>query len=157
MLLVPPSIRLLDNAAFRYGHDPLCRDHRRQRFNFRLQPRSVGVKGSVLRPLSESHLTSVVCCVSSFRGSPFITEVGVGKLIKGWDEGKSRNIFFRVTPCRSADGRRYGRSGVLQLTRGSRAILKVSPDYVRVVHAIDSLSDIHLPFFRRTALGVSHH
>lgn len=42
---------------------------------------------------------------SLVRGSPFITEVGVGKLIKGWDEG------------------------VLQLTRGSRAILKVSPDY----------------------------
>jgi len=42
---------------------------------------------------------------SLVRGSPFITEVGVGKLIKGWDEG------------------------VLQLTCGSRAILKVSPDY----------------------------
>ncbi|KAI0002913.1 peptidyl-prolyl cis-trans isomerase [Russula compacta] len=39
------------------------------------------------------------------RGTPFVTEIGVGKAIKGWDEG------------------------VLQLTRGSRAILKVSPDY----------------------------
>jgi len=43
---------------------------------------------------------------SSFiRGTPFVTEIGVGKAIKGWDEG------------------------VLQLTRGSKAILKVSPDY----------------------------
>jgi len=42
---------------------------------------------------------------SLVRGTPFITEIGVGKVIKGWDEG------------------------VLQLTRGSRAILKVSPDY----------------------------
>jgi len=42
---------------------------------------------------------------SLVRGTPFVTEIGVGKAIKGWDEG------------------------VLQLTRGSKAILKVSPDY----------------------------
>ncbi|KAI9512740.1 peptidyl-prolyl cis-trans isomerase, partial [Russula earlei] len=42
---------------------------------------------------------------SLVRGTPFVTEIGVGKAIKGWDEG------------------------VLQLTEGSRAILRVSPDY----------------------------
>jgi len=42
---------------------------------------------------------------SLVRGAPFVTEIGVGKAIKGWDEG------------------------VLQLTQGSKAILKVSPDY----------------------------
>ncbi|KAI0285112.1 peptidyl-prolyl isomerase, partial [Russula aff. rugulosa BPL654] len=42
---------------------------------------------------------------SLVRGTPFVTEIGIGKAIKGWDEG------------------------VLQLTEGSKAILRVSPDY----------------------------
>jgi FK506-binding protein 1 len=39
------------------------------------------------------------------RGEPFRTQIGVGKVIKGWDEG------------------------VLQLSPGQKAILRVSPDY----------------------------
>lgn len=39
------------------------------------------------------------------RGYPFETDIGVGKVIKGWDEG------------------------VLQLSLGEKAILQVTPDY----------------------------
>ncbi|KAJ2928577.1 hypothetical protein H1R20_g8499, partial [Candolleomyces eurysporus] len=39
------------------------------------------------------------------RGEPFVTEIGVGKVIRGWDEG------------------------VLQLTVGEKANLIVTPDY----------------------------
>lgn len=39
-------------------------------------------------------------------------------------------------------------SGVLQLTCGSRAILKVSPDYVRLVPVIDTFSDRSPCFFQ---------
>ncbi|KAI0789720.1 peptidyl-prolyl cis-trans isomerase, partial [Abortiporus biennis] len=39
------------------------------------------------------------------RGKPFETEIGVGKVIKGWDEG------------------------VPQLSLGSKAVLTVTPDY----------------------------
>ncbi|KAI0055597.1 FK506-binding protein 1, partial [Artomyces pyxidatus] len=39
------------------------------------------------------------------RGSPFVTQIGLGKVIKGWDEG------------------------VPQLSLGSKANLTVSPDY----------------------------
>ncbi|THH18792.1 hypothetical protein EW146_g2250, partial [Bondarzewia mesenterica] len=41
-------------------------------------------------------------------GSPFETEIGTGKVIKGWDEG------------------------VPQLSLGERAILTATPDYVRI-------------------------
>ncbi|KAF9033988.1 peptidyl-prolyl cis-trans isomerase [Hymenopellis radicata] len=39
------------------------------------------------------------------RGEPFVTEIGVGKVIKGWDEG------------------------VPQLSLGEKAILTATPDY----------------------------
>ncbi|KAK7447376.1 FK506 binding protein proline rotamase rapamycin-binding protein [Stygiomarasmius scandens] len=39
------------------------------------------------------------------RGSPFVTEIGVGKVIKGWDEG------------------------VVKLSIGQRAVLTCTPDY----------------------------
>lgn len=39
------------------------------------------------------------------RGSPFVTQIGVGKVIKGWDEG------------------------VPQLSLGQKAVLTVTPDY----------------------------
>ncbi|KAG9043548.1 FK506 binding protein proline rotamase rapamycin-binding protein [Tulasnella sp. UAMH 9824] len=39
------------------------------------------------------------------RGSPFVTQIGVGKVIKGWDEG------------------------VPQLSVGQKAVLTCSPDY----------------------------
>ncbi|KAF8972526.1 hypothetical protein BDZ97DRAFT_1752428 [Flammula alnicola] len=39
------------------------------------------------------------------RGSPFMTEIGTGKVIKGWDEG------------------------VLQLSIGQKAVLTASPDF----------------------------
>ncbi|THG98818.1 hypothetical protein EW026_g3426 [Hermanssonia centrifuga] len=44
------------------------------------------------------------------RGSPFQTEIGVGKVIKGWDEG------------------------VPQLSLGEKAILTATPDFVRSLH-----------------------
>ncbi|KAI0634948.1 hypothetical protein C8Q77DRAFT_1104917 [Trametes polyzona] len=43
------------------------------------------------------------------RGTPFETEIGVGKVIKGWDEG------------------------VPQLSLGEKAILTATPDYVSVL------------------------
>ncbi|KLL11385.1 FKBP-type peptidyl-prolyl cis-trans isomerase [Protofrankia coriariae] len=39
------------------------------------------------------------------RGSPFVTQIGVGKVIKGWDEG------------------------VPQLSLGQKAVLTVTPDF----------------------------
>ncbi|KAJ7088375.1 hypothetical protein B0H15DRAFT_841160 [Mycena belliarum] len=39
------------------------------------------------------------------RGEPFKTEIGIGKVIKGWDEG------------------------VVQLSKGQKAILTCTPDY----------------------------
>ncbi|KAH9855612.1 peptidyl-prolyl cis-trans isomerase [Lenzites betulinus] len=42
------------------------------------------------------------------RGEPFRTEIGVGKVIKGWDEAPS---------------------GVPQLSLGEKAILTATPDY----------------------------
>eukprot|EP00914_Ancora_sagittata_P003506 GHVO01007367.1.p1 GENE.GHVO01007367.1~~GHVO01007367.1.p1 ORF type:complete len:109 (-),score=13.02 GHVO01007367.1:318-644(-) len=42
---------------------------------------------------------------SKDRGTPFVTEIGVGKVIKGWDEG------------------------VPQLSLGEKAILTATPDY----------------------------
>ncbi|KAF8628526.1 hypothetical protein AX15_003839 [Amanita polypyramis BW_CC] len=39
------------------------------------------------------------------RGEPFVTQIGVGKVIKGWDEG------------------------VPQLSLGQKAVLTVTPDY----------------------------
>lgn len=41
------------------------------------------------------------------RGEPFTTQIGVGKVIKGWDEG------------------------VVQLSLGQKAVLTATPDYVR--------------------------
>ncbi|KAF4623037.1 hypothetical protein D9613_001448 [Agrocybe pediades] len=42
---------------------------------------------------------------SRARGSPFVTEIGTGKVIRGWDEG------------------------VLQLSVGQKAVLTATPDY----------------------------
>jgi hypothetical protein len=53
---------------------------------------------------------------------------------------------------RSADDYRYDGPGVLQLTRGSRAILKVSPDYVGVAHSIAASSSGNISVI----LGIRH-
>jgi hypothetical protein len=63
------------------------------------------------------------------RGSPFKTQIGVGKVIKGWDEG------------------------VPQLSVGEKAILTCSPDYVRLSPLSESSS---LTFPRHMALVDSH-
>lgn len=54
---------------------------------------------------------------------PFMTQIGVGKVIRGWDEGI---IFYpaRVSPHWCA-------VGVCKLSKGEKALLIVTPDYVR--------------------------
>lgn len=62
----------------------------------------------------------------SSRGSPFQTEIGVGKVIRGWDEGAWR-IRGASIPCYSLTLL----TGVPQLSVGSKAILTATPEYVR--------------------------
>ncbi|KAG9227727.1 hypothetical protein CCMSSC00406_0000627 [Pleurotus cornucopiae] len=56
------------------------------------------------------------------RGSPFKTLIGVGKVIKGWDEG-TRNVNLLSHSLLTRDG------GVPQLSVGEKAILTCSADY----------------------------
>ena len=59
--------------------------------------------------------------------SPFVTQIGVGKVIRGWDEGEVPCYHARMKPFNS-----WLSIGVPQLSLGEKAILTATPDYVRV-------------------------
>lgn len=75
-----------------------------------------------------------LCLESNHReisGQPFAVDIGVGKVIKGWDEGKclSLNIYPPLLIVSL---------GVMKLSLGQRAVLVVTPDFVRVLLLSDS-------------------
>lgn len=84
----------------------------------------------------------------SSRGSPFQTEIGVGKVIRGWDEGAWR-IRGASIPCYSLTLL----TGVPQLSVGSKAILTATPEYVRRFRLSRSCHVLNL-FFSKFISGV---
>jgi hypothetical protein len=69
-------------------------------------------------------LSSLEAC-AHFRcsNSPFVTKIGVGKVIKGWDEGEKRRD-LSSNMINTID------IGVPQLSVGEKAILTITSDYV---------------------------
>ena len=53
-----------------------------------------------------------------------VTKIGVGEVIKGWDEGKQFSIFNIWSEIDAV------LAGVPQLSLGQKAILTITPDYV---------------------------
>lgn len=75
---------------------------------------------------------------STFSQKPFQTEIGVGKVIRGWDEG-SCIVFlvcYRVTTRTELN---YS-LGVPQLSLNQKAILTCTPDYVSFLFSFSLLS-----------------
>src|SRR6266404_1507242 len=83
--------------------------------------------------LSAPSIASVLALTNSllmFSNSPFVTKIGVGHVIKGWDEGLFQ--ILPLAPRRFVDAESL-LSGVPQLSLGQKARLTVTPDFVRNV------------------------
>jgi hypothetical protein len=109
---------------------------------------SIQVSIGVLLSLPEAHVHH------RRSGSPFVTQIGVGKVIKGWDEGEKRRGVSS-----------YALSvivrGVPQLSVGQKATLTATSDYVSPIPLTASRTDQilrptgcadSLPSFLRTLL-----
>ena len=59
------------------------------------------------------------------RSSPFVTSIGVGQVIRGWDEGGA-SLLLRQSLRMSAD---RVSTTVPQLSLGEKAVLTITPDY----------------------------
>lgn len=79
-------------SCSRQGHDSLCW-HAPRRQEVRLQSGSVRHRLSCFALASRSR--------SPCSGQPFETEIGVGKVIKGWDEGTSLSSYIAPVQSRS--------------------------------------------------------
>ncbi|CAG8560521.1 6122_t:CDS:2, partial [Dentiscutata heterogama] len=77
---------------------------------------------------------------STTRGKPFECKIGVGQVIRGWDEGKFflkwgafinilRIILSYSKIYYSTDFKSISLTGVPQLSLGQKAKLTISPDY----------------------------
>lgn len=84
--------------------------------------------------------------LSSFNSGPLQTVIGVGNLIRGWDEGYFCSLSQWTLWCRIV--------GVLQLSIGQQAILTMSPDFVRLYYQLlNNLSYLHLSVARHMVPG----
>jgi len=61
------------------------------------------------------------------RNSPFVTKIGVGQVIKGWDEGMQNFFLLSFVVLKSS---RFTLA-VPQLSKGEKALITVTPDFVR--------------------------
>jgi hypothetical protein len=75
-----------------------------------------------LDPCPRTHHTLV-------RNSPFVTKIGVGQVIKGWDEGM-QNFFLLSFVLLVLKSSRFTLA-VPQLSIGEKALIVVTPDFVR--------------------------
>lgn len=67
-------------------------------------------------------------------GSPFKTQIGVGKVIKGWDEG----VFLNLTLLSNLN---LNHSGVPKLSLGEKAFLTATPDYVCLLLSFNTTAE----------------
>jgi hypothetical protein len=61
------------------------------------------------------------------RNDPFITKIGVGQVIKGWDEGMQNTFPLSFAVLKFS---RFTLA-VPQLSVGQKAVITVTPDFVR--------------------------
>ena len=107
------------------------RTHAQTRSRSTMWAPSLTARSSTLAGIGASLALSSFPCApdaSLDSGEPFKTTIGVGQVIKGWDEGTSSPA--RVHLLSVAQSIPIVVSGVPQLSLGEKAVLTATPDYV---------------------------